>query len=66
MAIARKQGIPVIEDAAQAMAPRTRGRRSARIGDIGCISFFPSKNLGCFGDGGMMVTTSDARHWQTG
>jgi dTDP-4-amino-4,6-dideoxygalactose transaminase len=56
MAIARKRGIPVIEDAAQAMGASYKGKKVCAIGDIGCISFFPSKNLGCFGDGGMMVT----------
>lgn len=57
MAVARKRGIPVIEDAAQATGAAYKGRKVCSIGDIGCISFFPSKNLGCFGDGGMMVTS---------
>ena len=56
MAIARARNIPVIEDAAQAMGARYRGRAVCSIGAVGCISFFPSKNLGCFGDGGMVVT----------
>jgi len=56
MELARARGIPVIEDAAQAMGASYRGKKVCTIGAIGCISFFPSKNLGCFGDGGMMVT----------
>ena len=60
MAVARQRGIPVIEDAAQAMGASYRGKKVCSIGDIGCISFFPSKNLGCFGDGGMMVTNDAA------
>jgi len=60
LAAARSQGIPVIEDAAQAMGASYRGRKVCGLGTIGCISFFPSKNLGCFGDGGMVVT-NDAR-----
>jgi dTDP-4-amino-4,6-dideoxygalactose transaminase len=51
--VARERGIPVIEDAAQAIGSEYKGRRAGSIGDIGCFSFFPSKNLGCFGDGGM-------------
>ncbi len=58
MEIARKHGLTVIEDSAQAIGAECRGRRSGSMGDYGCFSFFPSKNLGCFGDGGA-VTTSD-------
>ncbi len=54
--IARRRKIPVIEDAAQAMGASYKAKKVSGIGDIGCISFFPSKNLGCFGDGGMLVT----------
>jgi dTDP-4-amino-4,6-dideoxygalactose transaminase len=53
------RGVPVIEDAAQAIGAEYKGRRAGSIGPIGCFSFFPSKNLGAFGDGGA-VTTSDA------
>jgi len=60
LAVARARGIPVIEDAAQAMGASYRGRKVCALGTVGCISFFPSKNLGCFGDGGMVVT-NDAR-----
>lgn len=50
-------GVPIIEDAAQAIgAFDDRGRRAGSIGDMGCLSFFPSKNLGGFGDGGMTLT----------
>jgi dTDP-4-amino-4,6-dideoxygalactose transaminase len=59
MNIARKHGLRVIEDAAQAIGAQYKdGRCVGTIGDIGCFSFFPSKNLGCFGDGGL-VTTND-------
>ncbi len=60
LAIARERGIPVVEDAAQAIGaryPSREGLRSAgAIGTLGCFSFFPSKNLGGIGDGGMVVT----------
>ncbi len=58
LAIARQHGLRVIEDAAQAHAAEYRGKRCGNMGDLGCFSFFPGKNLGCFGDGGM-VTTND-------
>jgi dTDP-4-amino-4,6-dideoxygalactose transaminase len=58
MEIARRRGLVVIEDAAQALGASYQGRKVCSLGHIGCISFFPSKNLGCFGDGGM-VTTND-------
>jgi dTDP-4-amino-4,6-dideoxygalactose transaminase len=60
--VARRHGIPVIEDNAQAIGATYKGRRTGFIGDIGTLSFFPSKNLGCYGDGGA-VTTSDATHY---
>ena len=59
MEIAREHKLWVIEDAAQAIGAESRGRRAGSIGHLGCFSFFPSKNLGGFGDGGM-ITTNDA------
>lgn len=60
MAIARRYKLAVIEDAAQAIGAEYKGRRAGAIGTAGCFSFFPSKNLGGFGDGGMVVTNDDA------
>jgi len=57
--IGRRCGIRVIEDNAQAIGATYRGRKTGSLGDIGCISFFPSKNLGGYGDGGMVVTNSE-------
>jgi dTDP-4-amino-4,6-dideoxygalactose transaminase len=59
-ALARECNLRVIEDAAQSMGARYRGRSCGTIGDAGVFSFFPSKNLGGFGDAGMMVTNDDA------
>jgi dTDP-4-amino-4,6-dideoxygalactose transaminase len=59
LAAGRQAGVPVIEDAAQAIGARYHGRPVGGFGLMGCFSFFPSKNLGAFGDGGL-VTTSDA------
>ena len=56
MALAGKHGIAVIEDAAQAIGAEYHGQRAGSIGHLGCFSFFPSKNLGGFGDGGMITT----------
>lgn len=56
MAIADRHNIPVIEDAAQAIGSERNGQRAGQRGALGCFSFFPSKNLGGFGDGGMVVT----------
>ena len=58
MAVAREAGVPVIEDAAQAIGARYGERGAGTIGAVGCFSFFPSKNLGAFGDAGL-VTTED-------
>src|SRR5215475_9252555 len=58
--IVKRKGIHVIEDAAQAIGARDdKGRQAGTIGHMGCFSFFPSKNLGAFGDGGMVVTNDD-------
>ncbi|MCA1810139.1 MAG: DegT/DnrJ/EryC1/StrS family aminotransferase [Lentisphaerae bacterium] len=59
MSIAQKHGLPVIEDAAQAIGAEYNGRPAGSMGLAGCFSFFPSKNLGGFGDGGMVVTNDD-------
>lgn len=56
MAIAEEHGLKVIEDGAQAIGSKYKGRGCGTIGDFGTYSFFPSKNLGGFGDGGMLVT----------
>jgi dTDP-4-amino-4,6-dideoxygalactose transaminase len=52
--------IAVVEDAAQAIGARYKGRAVGGLGDFGCFSFFPSKNLGAFGDGGLVTTNDDA------
>jgi UDP-2-acetamido-2-deoxy-ribo-hexuluronate aminotransferase len=59
MEIARKHNLYVIEDAAQALGAEYKGKKVCTIGDINCISYYPSKNLGAFGDAGMMTTDND-------
>ena len=61
MDVAAAHGVVVIEDAAQSLGAEYNGRRSGTIGEYGCFSFFPSKNLGAAGDGGMVVTSDAAR-----
>lgn len=56
--VAARHGVPVIEDCAQATGAIYKGRRVGSIGDAGCFSFYPTKNLGAVGDGGMVVTNS--------
>jgi dTDP-4-amino-4,6-dideoxygalactose transaminase len=58
LALARARGLAVIEDAAQAHGARYKGRRAGSIGDLGCFSFYPGKNLGAYGEGGMVVTSN--------
>ena len=58
MAIAKQRGVLVIEDAAQAHGATYKSRRVGTIGDLGCFSFYPSKNLGAYGDGGLVTTGS--------
>ena len=60
LAVARQHKLTVIEDAAQAIGSEYKGRRAGSLGDFGCFSFFPTKNLGGFGDGGIVTTTSEA------
>jgi dTDP-4-amino-4,6-dideoxygalactose transaminase len=59
MALAREHNCVVIEDSAQSIGAEYKGQR-VLFGEVGCISFFPSKNLGCFGDGGMVVAKDEA------
>ena len=58
MTIARKHNLLVIEDAAQAHGAEYKGRRAGSIGDMGCFSFYPGKNLGAYGEGGLMTTNN--------
>jgi UDP-2-acetamido-2-deoxy-ribo-hexuluronate aminotransferase len=58
-AIAARHGLAVIEDAAQSFGADYRGRKSCNLSTIGCTSFFPSKPLGCYGDGGALFTNDD-------
>lgn len=58
-AIANKYGIPVIEDAAQSFGASYKGKKSCNLSTIACTSFFPSKPLGCYGDGGAIFTNDD-------
>jgi dTDP-4-amino-4,6-dideoxygalactose transaminase len=58
--LARSRGLKVIEDNAQAFGATYRGRKTGSLGEIGCLSFFPTKNLGAYGDGGMVVTNDGA------
>jgi dTDP-4-amino-4,6-dideoxygalactose transaminase len=58
--ISKRHGLPIVEDAAQAIGAEDRGRRAGSMGHIGCFSFYPTKNLGGAGDGGMLVTSDPA------
>ncbi|HBB89348.1 MAG TPA: transcriptional regulator [Blastocatellia bacterium] len=58
--IAGRHGLPVIEDAAQAIGASDRGRQAGSMGQLGCFSFYPTKNLGGAGDGGMVVTNDES------
>lgn len=60
MALAKKHNLLVLEDVAQAFGADYQGKKVGTIGDVGAYSFFPSKNLGCYGDGGLLTTDNDA------
>jgi len=60
MAVARRHGLKVIEDCAQAHGARDHGQRVGTFGDLACFSFYPGKNLGAYGDGGAVVTNDEA------
>lgn len=59
LAVARRTGAVVVEDAAQALGARYKGRSVGTLGAAGCVSFFPTKNLGAFGDGGLVLTDDE-------
>lgn len=59
-AVATRHGLTVIEDAAQSFGASYKGRKSCNLSTVGCTSFFPSKPLGCYGDGGAIFTSNDA------
>ncbi|PIQ28323.1 erythromycin biosynthesis sensory transduction protein eryC1 [bacterium (Candidatus Blackallbacteria) CG17_big_fil_post_rev_8_21_14_2_50_48_46] len=59
LAFARNHGLKVIEDCAQAIGASYHGQKVGALGDAGCFSFFPTKNLGCYGDGGLITTDSE-------
>src|SRR5260370_1239819 len=58
LAFAKARNLPVIEDNAQAIGASYKGRRTGSLGDAACLSFYPTKNLGAYGDAGMVVTNS--------
>lgn len=62
--LARNYGLKVIEDAAQSCGAEYKGKKAGSMGDAGCLSFFPTKNLGCAGDGGVIVTDDESIYRQ--
>lgn len=63
--IANRHDLYVIEDNAQGIGSEYKGKKTGYLGDLGCLSFFPSKNLGCFGDGGAILTRDEALYQRT-
>lgn len=64
MQLAQKYSLKVVEDCAQSIGATYKGVKTGAIGDLGCFSFFPTKNLGCYGDGGLITTSDDALYEQ--
>ncbi len=62
--IAKKHGVKIVEDCAQAVGATYKGRKAGSLGNVGCFSFFPTKNLGCAGDGGIIVTDDESIYRQ--
>lgn len=62
--IAKVHGLKIIEDCAQAAGATYKGKRAGSLGDVGCVSFFPTKNLGCAGDGGIIITNEESIYRQ--
>ena len=62
--IANTYGLKVIEDCAQAAGATYKGKKAGSLGDVGCVSFFPTKNLGCAGDGGIIITNDESIYRQ--
>jgi len=60
MALAKQHGLKVIEDSCQAIGAEYHGKRTGALGDVACFSYYPTKNLGAYGDGGMLTTDDDA------
>lgn len=59
LSISKKYNLRVVEDSAQAFGAEYKGKKVSTFGDTGCFSFYPSKNLGCYGDGGMLITNNE-------
>ena len=62
--LAKSHGLKVVEDCAQAAGATYKGRKAGSMGDVGCVSFFPTKNLGCAGDGGIIITNDESIYRQ--
>ena len=62
--IAKDHGLEIVEDCAQAAGATYKGKKAGSLGDVGCVSFFPTKNLGCAGDGGIIVTDDESIYRQ--